>query len=97
MKARVAHGVPLPPTEIIEALNGPVWHGLDFTQHSRGSRAKTKERQYGVVLGRRGSGRGTLLIDMVTDRGDRTRSGQIGYQRLRVFWVNLVGYSNLRT
>lgn len=45
--------------------------GLDFTQHSRGSRAKTKQRQYGVVLGRRGSGRGALLIDMVTEETSR--------------------------
>lgn len=56
--------------------------GLDFTQHSRGSRAKTEQRQYGVVLGSRGSSRGALLTDMITDRRYHTRSGQRGYQRL---------------
>lgn len=46
MKARVAHGVPLPPTEIIEALNGPVWHRAGF--HPTQQRQQGKDQAKAV-------------------------------------------------
>lgn len=69
-KACVANRVPSPPTGIKEELNGTGTlssKGMDFLQ---GSRAKAKQWQDGVVLGRRGAGRTALVTGVVADTGD---------------------------